>query len=60
MKPSDQLTRKKPLRQFRKKKRPGNRAPTKDEAARIVAHPYVKDETRKGGEVRVRITGGPQ
>lgn len=37
MKPSDQLTRKKPLRQFRKKKRPGNRAPTKDEAARIVA-----------------------
>ena len=31
------LTRKKPLRQFRKKKRPGNRAPTKDEVARIVA-----------------------
>lgn len=36
MKPSGQLTRKKPLRQFRKKKRPGNRVPTKDEAARIV------------------------
>ena len=33
MKPSDQLTRKKPLRQFRKKKRPGNRAPTKAEHA---------------------------
>ena len=37
MKPSGQLARKKPMRQFRKKKRPGNRAPTKDEAARIVA-----------------------
>lgn len=28
--------------------------------ARFVSHPYVKDETRKGGEVRVRITGGPK
>lgn len=26
---------------------------------RFVSHPYVKDEVRKGGEVRVRITGGP-
>lgn len=25
---------------------------------RFVSHPYVKDEVRKGGEVRVRITGG--
>lgn len=30
------LTRTKPLRQYRKKRRPGNRAPTKAEAARIV------------------------
>lgn len=27
--------------------------------SRFVSHPYVKDEVRKGGEVRVRITGGP-
>jgi len=27
---------------------------------RFVSHPYVKDEVRKGGEVRVRITGGPE
>lgn len=26
---------------------------------RFVPRPYVKDEVRKGGEVRVRITGGP-
>lgn len=26
---------------------------------RFVPHPYVKDEPRKGGEVRIRITGGP-
>lgn len=26
---------------------------------RFVPHPWVKDEVRKGGEVRVRITGGP-
>jgi len=26
----------------------------------FVSHPYVKDEVRKGGEVRVRITGGPE
>jgi crossover junction endodeoxyribonuclease RusA len=26
---------------------------------RFVSHPYVKDEVRKGGEVRIRITGGP-
>lgn len=25
--------------------------------SRFISHPYVKDETRKGGEVRVRITG---
>lgn len=25
----------------------------------FVSHPYVKDEARKGGEVRIRITGGP-
>ena len=28
--------------------------------ARFVSHPFVRDEVRKGGEVRVRITGGPQ
>jgi len=27
---------------------------------RFVSHPYVKDEVRKGGEVRVRITGWPE
>jgi hypothetical protein len=27
--------------------------------ARFVSHPYVHDEVRKGGEVRIRITGGP-
>jgi crossover junction endodeoxyribonuclease RusA len=27
--------------------------------SRFVGHPYLKDEVRKGGEVRVRITGGP-
>lgn len=26
---------------------------------RFVSHPLVKDEVRKGGEVRIRITGGP-
>lgn len=26
----------------------------------FVSHPYVRDEVRKGGEVRVRITGGPE
>jgi crossover junction endodeoxyribonuclease RusA len=26
---------------------------------RFVPHPYIKDEVRKGGEVRIRITGGP-
>lgn len=27
---------------------------------RFVPHPWVKDEVRKGGEVRIRITGGPE
>lgn len=27
---------------------------------RFVPHPWVKDEIRKGGEVRIRITGGTQ
>lgn len=27
---------------------------------RFVSHPYVSDKPRKGGEVRVRITGGPE
>lgn len=27
--------------------------------SRFVSHPYLRDEVRKGGEVRVRITGGP-
>jgi hypothetical protein len=27
--------------------------------ARFVPHPWVKDEVRKGGEVRIRITSGP-
>lgn len=27
---------------------------------RFVPHPWVKDEVRKGGEVRIRITGGPK
>ncbi|WCE04446.1 hypothetical protein [Pseudoxanthomonas sp. JBR18] len=26
---------------------------------RFVSHPFVKDESRKGGQVVVRITGGP-
>ncbi|MFA6125498.1 hypothetical protein [Sphingomonas sp.] len=26
---------------------------------RFVPHPYLKDEVRKGGEIRVRLTGGP-
>lgn len=26
---------------------------------RFVPHPWIKDEVRPGGEVRVRITGGP-
>lgn len=26
----------------------------------FVSHPYVKSEPRKGGEVRLRITGAPQ
>lgn len=25
--------------------------------SRFVPHPYIKDEVRKGGEVRIRITG---
>lgn len=28
--------------------------------ARFVSHPFVSDEVRKGGEVRVRITGEPK
>jgi crossover junction endodeoxyribonuclease RusA len=28
--------------------------------SRFVSHPYVKEEVRKGGQVVVRITGGPQ
>ena len=27
---------------------------------RFVPHPWVKDEVVKGGEVRIRITGGPE
>ena len=27
---------------------------------RFVSHPFVRDEVRRGGEVRVRITGGPE
>lgn len=27
---------------------------------RFVPHPWVKDEVRKGGQVIIRITGGPQ
>lgn len=27
---------------------------------RFVSHPWVKDESRKGGEVRIRITGGQE
>lgn len=27
---------------------------------RFVSHPYVREEVRKGGEVRIRITGGPK
>ena len=27
---------------------------------RFVSHPSVTDEVRKGGEVRIRITGGPE
>lgn len=26
---------------------------------RFVPHPWIKDETRKGGEVRIRITSAP-
>lgn len=26
---------------------------------RFVPRPYVKDEVRKGGQVRIRVTGGP-
>jgi Holliday junction resolvase RusA-like endonuclease len=26
---------------------------------RLVSHPFVRDEVRKGGEVVIRITGGP-
>lgn len=26
---------------------------------RFISHPLVKDEVRKGGEVRIRITAGP-
>ena len=28
--------------------------------ARFVSHPWIKDEIRKGGEVRIRITPEPQ
>lgn len=28
--------------------------------ARFVSHPWIKDQVRKGGEVRIRITGGPE
>ena len=28
--------------------------------SRFVPHPHIKSETRKPGEVRIRITGGPQ
>lgn len=28
--------------------------------SRFVSRPYIKDEVRKGGEVRIRITGGPE
>ncbi|MBN8262408.1 MAG: hypothetical protein J0L59_08795 [Xanthomonadales bacterium] len=28
--------------------------------ARFVSHPFVQDEVRKGGQVRVRISGGPE
>lgn len=28
--------------------------------SRFVSHPYIRDEVRKGGEVRIRITGGPE
>lgn len=28
--------------------------------SRFVSHPYIREETRKGGGVRVRITGGPE
>lgn len=27
---------------------------------RFVPHPWVKDEVKPGGEVRIRITGGPE
>ena len=27
---------------------------------RFVPHPWIKDEVRKGGEVRIRVTGGPE
>lgn len=27
--------------------------------SRFVPHPYLKDEVRKGGEIRIRITGAP-
>lgn len=28
--------------------------------SRFVSHPFLKDEVRKGGQVVVRITGGPE
>lgn len=28
--------------------------------SRFVSHPYLKEEVRKGGQVVVRITGGPE
>ena len=27
--------------------------------SRFVPHPWIKDEVRKGGEVRIRVTGSP-
>lgn len=27
--------------------------------SRFVSHPYIREEVRKGGEVRIRVTGGP-
>ena len=26
---------------------------------RFVPHPYIRDEVRKGGQVRIRVSGGP-
>lgn len=28
--------------------------------SRFISHPYVRDEVRKGGEVRIRITADPE